>query len=402
MKSTGNRLRGTLHLRVTMLALGLSGLLGCATTGSHSSEPAWWADPQKHGSQYLFFKAKGESTRSLEAARQDAFRSIQSQIAQYVLAEVRVASATDNATSVESAVALREVESFREDEGREGGRYVVWMLGRYPRAEYDRIRERLKLGIELEEKWRKAQSAVNRQEYIAAEPILVDIVGTYDKALRTSFEVEAAKLKLAELYLKQNRGLKARQWIEDVINSATDPSGRKRALALKAQLPPVSLRDAFEGRRLVIVCQTLRDGKAAQGIPLNQELNTRLARESIATVMMPESAQTTPPVVDLAYIRLLAATAKTAGADALLLIRMDIDSSKTGRTFTVPGSDARSEMLDAKLTYWIVRAHDGHVLASDSTTGYSRNPVALLHTILTHRRHLPAHAPAIIEGLLND
>lgn len=386
-------------IALSILLCGLA-LSGCATVGTGPAAPTWWFNPQQHGPEYLYFKAKGESGQSLEQARQNALKSVQAQIAKYIVAEVRVLE-TDSTSrvSIESAIELREVEAFTEDQARSSSGWVVWMLGRYPRSEYDRIRERLAIGAELEARWRKAQSAVNRQQTTAAEGLLLGIIRSYDKALRASFELEAVKLELAALYLKQNRGLKARQWITDVQKTTVQPQWRSRADVLAGRLPPVSLRDAFDGQTVGVYCCTCKDGQVSINLDLTQELNARLARDTIRTTAARELVRTARNVIDDAAIERIAAVLGAQKADAGLVVLLDIDSTKTGSKVNIPGSTAKAAAYDARLTYWVVRVDDGLVLASDSTVGLSEAPAGMLNTILTHRRHLPKHAPAIAEGL---
>ncbi|HNR93600.1 MAG TPA: hypothetical protein PKK36_03210, partial [Kiritimatiellia bacterium] len=353
----------------------------------------------KHGPQHLYFKAKGESRDSLEDARQNALKSVQAQIAEYIFAEVEVRDdAGGSRVSVESAVELRELESFKEDEAKSGGTWIVWMLGRYPRAEYDRIRKRLEMGVKLESLWQKAQSALNQQKLGSAEKMLLSIIKNYDKGLRVSFDVESVKLELAGLYLKQDRGLKARQFIADVQKSTTDSLWRRKADELFAQLPPVSLKDAFEGKTVGIVCFVGGSGRYECDANLASELNSRLAKYSVKTVHVKNICESVRPVIDDGFLKQIALKGRKE-ANVLFVAVMDVDSTKTGTKIAIPGTDETTDALDAKLVYWIVRSSDGAVLASDSTVGLSSAQASLLNTILTHRRHLPQYAPGIAEQL---
>jgi len=372
---------------------------GCATLAPELPAPAWWADPQQHGPQYLYFKAKGESSVSVEEARRQALNSIRGQIAEYVFSEVKVQdSGSAVRVSIESAVELREVEAFKEDEAHHGSLRVVWMLGRYPRSEYNRIRERLETGARLEQQWREAQSAVNRQQMKAAEDTLLSIVASYDKALRTSFALEAVQLELAGLYLKQERGLKARRWIVDVQKSTVDAQWRSRADELAGQLPPVSLKDAFEGRTVALYCCARREGKTAIDEGLTQELNGRLAKDALRTVAIHELVHGGDSFDDASLKRIASACAPQR-ADAVLVLLLDVNTAKTGAKIEIPGTSDTTDALDAKLTYFVIRVSDGLVLGSDSTVGFSNAGTGMLNTILTHRRHLPKFAPAIADGL---
>lgn len=102
---------------------------------------------------------------------------------------------------------------------------------------------------------------------------------------------------------------------------------------------------------------------------------------------------------DDAAIKRIAAASAAQKADAALVILLDIDTTKMGTKIEIPGTSDTTDALDAKLAYFVIRASDGLVLASDSTVGLSSARTGMLNTILTHRRHLPSHAPAIAEGL---
>jgi len=373
---------------------------GCATLSPTDETPGWFTNHQPHGSQHLYFPAKGESAQSLQQARQNALKSIQGEIARYIFSEVRV-SESDRAfrISIESAVELREVETFAEHHAQAGRQWTVWILGRYPRAEYNIIRARLEAGVALDAKWREAQSAINRQQFTDGERLLTEIIDSYDKALRVPFELEAAKLELAALYLRQNRGLRARQWITDVQKTTSLPAWRSRADVLAGQVPPISLGDAFDGLAVGIYCGTRKDGVLSFDSDLAQVLNTRLAQHGIRTVLARQSALANTQVIDDEASKRVAEMLRAQSADVVFLLLLDVDSSKTGRKISIPGSDSQTDALDARLTYWIVRVSDGQILVSDTTPGFSHSLAGMLNTVLTHRRHLPSHAPAIAEGL---
>lgn len=381
------------------------GFSGCATTGRgnarRSGEPGWWPPARRHDFQYLYFGAKGESATSLEAGRRNALRSIQTQIARYIISEVHVVE-TDavSRVSVESTIALREVEIFAEHQARSGGQWNVWMYGRFPRPEYDRIRERIEAGQRLGEDWRAAQSAVNRQQNVEAERLLLSIIETYDGALLPSFALEEVKLQLAGLYAKQERTLRSRQWATDVTKTTTCPEWRGRAEAFVARLPPLSLKDAFDGQTVAIYACVRKDGRLSMCPDILNALNARLAQYDVRTLAIEELVANGQKAFDGETIKSIAAAAGSRDADAVIVALFDIDSAKTGTKIDIPGSDAQMDAHDARLVYWVARAADGEVLASDTTIGFSNRPAALVRTILTHQRHLPAHVPAIAEALL--
>ena len=255
------------------------------------------------------------------------------------------------------------------------------------------------MASEIESLWSRAQSAVNGQQDSAGEEMLLNIITSYDKALRVSFDIDAVKLELASLYLRQNRGLKARQWIVDVQKSATNDEWRDKADVLFAQVPSLSARDVFAGSNVGIYCCTRKDGLVTINGDMAQALNARLAGYGIKTVTTPELIQKTNGVFDGDSMRQIASTFLSQKSDVVFLTLLDIDSSKEGGKVKIPGTDAQVDAYDARLVYWVVRSKDGLLMASDSTVGFSTAPNGLLNTILTHQRHLPRHAAVIAEGL---
>ena len=142
-----------------------------------------------------------------------------------------------------------------------------------------------------------------------------------------------------------------------------------------------------------------RDGKSSPVPMFEQEFCARLAKERVETLpLFRINAEGRDPF-DGATIRDWASAARSQGADALFLILLDVDSSRTGQKIDIPFSNAKGDALDAQLRYSIVRAADGKVLAADMTSGYASNPSHMLTVILTHQRHLPKYAAQVASGL---
>ena len=140
--------------------------VGCLSPSAESYRPLWWDNPHKHDSDFLYFKAEGKSAVGLEQARQEALKDIKTMVAEYICAEVQLQQDEQSLRSTfrsRSVAELRGVEVIDESDWRTRGESIVWMLGRYPRQEYNRVRQKMALGTQLELQWRKAQSAVNRQ-----------------------------------------------------------------------------------------------------------------------------------------------------------------------------------------------------------------------------------------------
>ncbi len=377
-------------------------LVGCVSPNTESFRPTWWDNPHKHDPEHLYFKAEGQSAVGLEQARQEALKEVKAQVSEYICDEVKVQRDDSELRAVfksNSMAELRGVEVFDESDARSGGIWTVWMLGRYPRLEYNRVRQKMEVGTHLEHLWREAQSAVNMQKEGDAEKLLLEVIHTYDQALNMSFALEAAKLELAGVYAKQNRSMKARQWIGDVQNSAADGVWRRRADALIAKLPVPSVRDAFDGKTVGIYCSVRKDGVATPDLSLTQELNARLLKEQVKTVQSPDGGILGRDLFDTGAAKRFSDAFAPLHADAVLVVVLDVDTRKTGTKVAIPFSNEKVDALDAALRYLVIRVSDGVVLASDSTLGYSTNVTYLMTVILTHPRHLPKYAPLISAGL---
>lgn len=369
-------------------------LPGCQAPRS-SQIPSWWQDPHRHDNQHLYFKAEGVSSRSYEQARAEAREILRGKLSKFILDDLADARLSPDGLN---AFPLQELDvSFGDEEGRIGGYYHVWLLGLFPRSEYDLIRQRLEKGRTLGRAWAKAQSALNREQAAEAEKWLLAIIKAYDSALRPSFAAEEVKLALAGLYLGQRRGLKARQWIEDVQASTTDSAWRARANELLGQVPEVSLKDAFEDKRVGIYCCARTDGKMATDPLLAQELETRLAKDGVLTVGHSGLIPAATDSLDAMSLKRIAATLRAQKADVAFVLVLDIDT--TGVPVKVPGAEIAVKPWGAKLTYHVVRTSDGKILASESTVGSANVRPGLVNAILTLPRHLPRHAAGIAEGL---
>lgn len=371
-----------------------AGVTGCQSTRS-SQVPSWWDRPHKHDAQHLYFTAEGISTRTYEDARQEAREMLRTKLTEYILSDMASTSPIGNGGPEFS---LKELDaSYGDEEGRIGRAYHVWLMGRYPVEEYNLIRDRLEKGKKLGEVWEKAQSAANRQQFSEAERLLQGIIQRYDSALRVSFDLEEVKLALASVYLKQGRGLKARQWIVDVQNSTQVSIWRIRANELFNQLPAISLKDAFEGKRIGIYACVRSNGETEFDLGLTQEIEVRLAKDGMRTS---DCSKLKPPQrFDNKSVAQMARAIGAQKADVAFVILLDIDTSKTGAKVSIPGTAATTMAMDAKMTYFVVRLSDGLVMASDSTSGLSSAKAGMVNAILTHRRHLPNYAPVIAAGL---
>lgn len=395
------RRRGGAWSRATAVCALVLGAAGCLTPALEPSPPAWWTDPHAHDSAHLYFKARGDSSASLEAARAAALDSIRTQIAGYLFTEVSVSDTGREARlSVATAVDLREVESFREDDAVRPRGWTVWMLGRYPRAEYEAIRARLEEGGRLRLAWGEAQRALNAHLATEAERALNGILDSYDRALRVPFTVDEVRLELAGLYVGQGgaRG-KAKALLRDIANHASDARILARARDLERRLnqQPFDAREAFGDRLVGLSGWARRGGRIEAEGSLVGELNGRLAKYGVRTVSC-DAGGSVPGALDAAAITSIAAGMAQQDAAAGLIVCLEVDPDRTGTTVQVPGGSP-VEALDAKLSYWVVRVPDGAVLAAGAAAGFSRDVGAMVWEIVTYRDWLPAQAPAIAAGL---
>ena len=377
-------------------------LSGCSTTNRITeNQPDWWSNPQQHGTEFLFFKAMGESPVSMEEARRQAMISVQRQVADYIMTEVSVVTnAGIRPTDLERVIQLSEVTTMgHPHDAKIGSRWYVWVLGRYPVPEYQRIRKRIEAGLELQADWIEAQSLVNRQQYVSAEPKLDRILKDFSEALVLAFSLDEVKLSMATVQLKQGRNLKARQWALDVKKNASDSVWQQRASEVLASIPPVTIKDAFEDRMVSLVFYRDDGGASTPDASLTKLLNDRLAGLGISTVAFPVEIPALGPVMDDQSLNGLATAIQGKDVDLLLVAKLSVDADKTGKKQEVFG--VAQEQLDARLNYWVVRAENGEVLVSGQTAGYSSKVEAMLHVMTSHRRHLPGSASQIVEAMID-
>ncbi len=382
-------------------AIGVLGLIiaGCASPGAVSGKPSWWDDPRPHDKAHLYFKAKGESSVSEQAARDAAMASVKRLLADFILTE------NDPDGSMDEGVRrfdLREVESYKENTRKTAtGRWIVYMMGRYPRSEYRKIQARIAVAERLQQAWAAAQSALNRGELTRAESLLQKIIALYDQALAPGFAVEEAKLKLAGLYLEQTPPavLQARKWIQDVRKSTGDSGWRRQAEEMERNLPAITLYGAFQGRKVGLFC-CIRDGQPVRDSPeVLAEATARLTAAGVPPVRLaPADVALAAGLFDAGSNALLMSTAKAKGVDVVLAILLDIDPAKTGKIEKY--FDFENEMKDATVFYQVIRVGNGQVIAADKTPGWSKFGVtSLLNPIFTGKNHLPKHAPVIAEQM---
>lgn len=326
--------------------------------------------------------------------------SVQRQIVEYILSEVTVSGRVAIYSDYEGVVPLSQIEAMgHPEDARIGSRWYVWMLGRYPVTEYERLRRRVEIARELESIRADALSRMSRQDYLNAELLFIKIVNDYPKALKPSFALESAKLDLSTVYLRQGKNLKARQWALDVRNGTNDSAWRKKAYDFLAIIPEVNLKDAFSGKVVGVVCLRGEETGYTLDPDLGTSLQNRISAAGVMVMNMDLSLPQSVGPVDIAYITETCSTLASVGVDALIIVKLTTDSARTGKQQEEFG--VVKDIIDSRMNYWVVRVHDGQVLAADQTVGYSKNIDAMLQVVLSHRRHLPMHAVRIADALQN-
>jgi hypothetical protein len=375
-------------------------LAGCMPDVWAGCEPTWWDNPHQHDEWHLYFKAKGESAVSEQEAWNNALSGVRKLVAEYIQTSVAMDSLYGN---ISNRFDLHEIEVRDDPVCRSTlGQWTVYMLARYPRSEYDKIREKIELADQLHRDWAAAQSALNQDDLTQADSLLKKIIAGYDQALSPLFAIEDVKLKLAGLYLKQNPPsvLEARKWIQDVLKSTSKTEWRQQAEEMGRTLPPITLHDAFGNRKVGLFC-CIRDAQPARLSPeLLEEAAARLAGSSVATVrLIPKDVAQAADLFNAGSAAPLIASAKAAGAEAVLAILLVVDPAQTGQKVDVFDGVQR-EAWDATVYYMVLRVLDGQLVCADKTLGCSHfGAKSLLNPVFAHRNHLPKYAPTIAESL---
>jgi hypothetical protein len=356
-------------------------ILGLATI-VFAEPPGWWSYPRRHDEEHLYFKAKGESAESEQAARRDALAGIQWLLKEYIEASGPVGTGTK----------MHGVDVYTETSERQlGGKWIVYMLGRFPMAEYEKIRGRFESAEALRENWALAQSELARDEFSKAEARLKSIIYSYDQTLIPGFALESVKLALAGLYRKLDPPavLEARKWIRDVQHTTPEPGWRRQAEDMERDLPAISLRDAFGPRKVGLFC-VIRDARPVRAsMEFMTEAAARLARDGVEAVRLdPEDVLGAAALFEGGGTGPLVSAARAAGAKAVLAILVAIDPAKTGRKIEV-FDGVQMDALDATTYYYVIRVADGQILCSDKTLNVSSSGVSkLLSPVFAHRNHL--------------
>ncbi len=375
---------------------------GCQMPVAQEADaPTWFTSPIQEDSDNFYFVSRGSSPVGLEEARQVAMDAVKKQISERICTKVQIERGDGvNSQRFESGAELRDVGIRDESHARYRSGWVVWVLCRYPKQEYNKAVDKINRGYALKALWNEARSLADRGQAEAAESKFLEILAQYDMASRMDFQREEVKLELARLSITKGPLIKARQWLSDIANSTADQKVKQTAADMFKKLPQPTARDAFFGKT-VGVCGFLRkDGVTSSDVALAQEIKTRLIRESVSVAPTPAGLTVeNDEIIDSAVAVKIARAFATNGSDAVLAATLEIDSSKTGKKINIPLSDAEMPVLDATMRYIVIRVPDGKILASGSTPGYSYNIPHLLTVVMTHRSHLPNAACMIADGL---
>ncbi len=352
-------------LGFSILAAGVLRLAACSTLAPSAQAPAWWDDPHRHDTAYLYFKAEGVSAEGEQAARDDAFQSVQKQLAEYILTTVR-AGAGDETLDRSGALDLKKVESFREASGRNGDRWVVWMLGRFPQEEYGKISGRIELGEKLNALFSGARAAATRGDFAAAEKDLRFLVGEYEKALYPGFSSEEAKLLLGDVCRGQKSFLEARHWYENIIAVSSSEGWKEKAAAQVESLPPAPrfwpMKDRWSGRKVALVC-AIREGSKCRWFG---ELANVLTRDCVEAdldyvdVARDLSGRRLAASFDPPVFKDVCPAAQQQEAGVILGVLFDIDPAKRGTTQNTMGVNVPA--LDTDVKFFVMTTPDCGVL----------------------------------------
>lgn len=158
-------------------------------------------------------------------------------------------------------------------------------------------------------------------------------------------------------------------------------------------------QQAFGGRVVGVYARMSSSGIASEDPVGTKALTQWLVKNDIQTVAVSHPLPDMCVAFDHDGARRIAKAFAGRKVDVVFATRLDLDASKTGVKVGIPASSEVADALDATLTYCIIRTSDGCILATDHTTGYSRDRANMLNVILTHPRHLPSRAADIANGL---
>jgi len=363
--------------------------------------PAWWNDPIKEDAANYFFAASGSSEAGPDAALDLAQRNALDQIVARLGGAVGAEAARDSLRA-----SIRNWTLHAKAEARDGRAYHLWIVVRYPRAEYDNLLAKIQRGQALGIVWAQARSDVNAQRYREAVPSLTRILREYEFTLAAPFELEEAKLLLGDAGLKQSDPLEARRWYEQVRDLS--PSERWKAAAAEklAQLPAAPLcwplNDRWGGRKVGLCCR-IRD---EQGNRRYGDLVSALTRDLGAARLDALDITDDPAAANLDgdWLRGNQAarveSARRHSAGLVLIVQVETDGLRGASTREVMGMPVA--LPDTTVRFAVLRASDGSVHYSgqfrDRAAGTERSAFAERVASLLERKYLVPECPALGAG----
>ena len=383
-------MRRTLSIAFMFLMLALCGCVTTPVVVRTFEPPAWFVDAHKTDHAHVYFKEIGESRMGASDSRADARRRLEISTRDYILDE---SDAREVGGDTRNAFSLSGLEIFHESEPRrESGRWKVYILGRLPRVEYDRIVSRIRLGRQLTGKWGDAQSMVSAGNHSEAIGVLENLIKKFDSSLDLRFRKVDAEWLVAQACLRSGNTMRARRVLIELQNCEDSRIARRAVEKLK-QLPNPGPKDYFHGLDVVLVTGKKKSGKIVNCRELQEELKGRLIHEGYR-LLAPKGE----------YIDKVSAGLQTGdftdltqsvGGNVVFLALLSVDEEKFGKMVSIPFSEGKMPAIDSSLFYYVIRSDNGAVIVSGKTQTASNGSLkraisGLANTILTHRNHLPA------------
>jgi len=374
--------------------------------------PDWWISKRltnEAGQPHLYFYAKGERSTE-QGAREQAVSSIRRQIADYILSRYQLELlGGEKQASSPPQIDVTRVEISGEKALKSLGKWTVYMCGRYPRSEYERVVGMLELGRTLGRRYRSGKSLYHQGAYKDAIRILESEIAQHGETPFVEHDIEASKILLGDSWLACNSPLsaaKARQYYQDVLNTSLSSSWKRTARERYAKLPDPprlwNVRNKFGGKSVGLLC--LRDEGQGWGpysslaMILEQDCRDVLLTEVnlAGLVSAADSA-----VVYSGSVHPLIRAGRQRRTDLVLAVLVSTDPDKRGQHAVAYG--VTREAIDTTVRFFVVRVSDGRSVytgefkgvAGQGQTGRLSQYVA---NILV-RNYLDKECPAVFDSV---
>jgi len=388
---------------------------GCVSTGSRFTEsrdiPGWWRNQRptnEPGQPYLYFYAKGESTRTEQDARDQARASIRQQVAEYILSRFMIeGSDGERRTSFGPQIDVKQVEISGDTAIKSAGRWTAYMCGRYPRSEYDTVVGLLDLGMSLDNTYRSAKSHYHQGLYQVVIRALESDVARHADTPFVEHDIEAAKILLGDAWLASKVPLsaaKARQCYEDVLSTSFSAAWKSTAEERIKKLPdPPRLwmvRNRFGGRSTGLVCLQ----NAGKGWKPYQDLSMTLDQDC-REVLLPTEPLTglisnaDASAVFAGNVQSLVRAGHQRRAEVVLALLVSTDPAKRGQRTVAYGVER--DAIDSTIRFFVVRVSDGKPVYSGEFKGVAGQAgdgrLAQYAATILIRNYLDKQCPAVFE-----